>query len=1209
MPPKDSKFGDQAMLPIDAHVLRAIAPCANDPEVRRRQSDIIDAVGALLQQTLQRYDITSRMRVAHFLAQICHESDGFTTTEEYADGWAYEGRDDLGNTQQGDGPRYKGRGLLQLTGRSNYRTYGQALGVDLEGYPKRAADPALSLAIACEYWKRRDINADADNDNLEAVTVKINGGLNGLDSRRQYLNKAKAELARIEQLVRHGQEPDTRPVLALGARGDAVGRLQTMLRQRGFDIGVDQDFGAATELAVKAFQTGSGLKPDGIVASVTWNALEDRPIGPAGSPPAAVPAGPLRYWPLERGLEITSHFGPRGGEVHTGVDFGWPGGSANKPVYAIQGGTVIQAGQAQGYGGPDPAGWLVVDSEDTEGGGALEYGHIVREVGLGDHVRAGQRIAHINPDKAHNGWVDPHLHVSAWPYVFNQGGQAGKVDPESRWLVNPAYPSPGGSEAPSGPPAPDGSPASTLEFPLPQGFFYGPLEGPDNCVSGAYPGERAEWTAGLGRWQAALGLPVTRKWNDGKTPMAASVLQHQKGWKPNPSFGYGCISQREWDAVITQGWRLPAGWDRQPAHAPEEFPLPGHFFFGPLDGPDNSVSGEYPGEPVQWREALGRWQQALGLPVTQKWNDGKTPKAAELLQHQKQWLPTPGVGYGTIHKGEWDAVFKEGWRLPADWEQPAKSSAKAFPLPAGYVFGPIDGPDNCVSGEFPGEKPEWREGLGRWQKALGLPVTRKWNDGKTRQAAMTLQLEKQWQPTAGIGYGCIGKPEWNAVIKDGWQLPKGWDFGKVTVPLNASVLWALVVAGGKPRQREIIEQVGPVLQATLESYKINTFLRAAHFLAQICHESDQFTTTVEYADGWAYEGRDDLGNTQPGDGPRYKGRGLLQLTGRNNYRDYGKALGVDLESDPGRAADPVLSLKIACEYWKRNKINAMADRDDVVAVTRAINGGLNGLDQRKAYLGRAKAVLGQRGWGGFPVPGASAEAFGQPRDMGSLPRPDATDVNDPGSHWAPGFDPAVWRGSWNNPQLVDNPPGYCGCPGPERDAAWQNYLASFPADQRGYLPNPEAVGDRGLKLLGHAATELGTSYAWGGRGIKGPGPGTLVNDCGGAATYRDDQRIGFDCSGLVYHAAWQTIDSDIGTWTGAQVRSPILVDVPPGSPQRPGDLIYYGEGDAHHVGIYVAPGIILNAPQSGYPVQLDRRPNIAGYHPREGQIRARRLPC
>lgn len=136
-----------------------------------------------------------------------------------------------------------------------------------------------------------------------------------------------------------------------------------------------------------------------------------------------------RYWPLGQGRIITSPFGPRAGGFHAGVDFGRPGGSGWWPVYAVQSGTVIHAGAAAGYGGPDPAGWLVIDSTDDEGGGCLEYGHVVRRCALGDHIEAGQIIAIINPDTTTNGGVPPHLHLSDMPRGYEP---AAKQDPMAR---------------------------------------------------------------------------------------------------------------------------------------------------------------------------------------------------------------------------------------------------------------------------------------------------------------------------------------------------------------------------------------------------------------------------------------------------------------------------------------------------------------------------------------------------------------------------------------------------------------------------------------------------------------------------------------------------------------------------------------------------------------------------------------------------------
>ena len=124
----------------------------------------------------------------------------------------------------------------------------------------------------------------------------------------------------------------------------------------------------------------------------------------------------------------------------------------------------------------------------------------------------------------------------------------------------------------------------------------------------------------------------------------------------------------------------------------------------------------------------------------------------------------------------------------------------------------------------------------------------------------------------------------------------------------------------------------------------------AMFLAQMAHESGNFRYDEEI---WGptpaqkgYEGRSDLGNNQPGDGYKYRGRGYIQLTGRANYRQYGKLLGVDLENNPDLAKDPNIAARVAIEYWKRRVNRTAAQKGDVKTVTYNINGGYNGLADR-----------------------------------------------------------------------------------------------------------------------------------------------------------------------------------------------------------------------------------------------------------------------
>lgn len=147
------------------------------------------------------------------------------------------------------------------------------------------------------------------------------------------------------------------------------------------------------------------------------------------------------------------------------------------------------------------------------------------------------------------------------------------------------------------------------------------------------------------------------------------------------------------------------------------------------------------------------------------------------------------------------------------------------------------------------------------------------------------------------------------------------------------------------------------LNAAMAEFDINTPARQASFLAQIGHESGQLRYVQEIASGAAYEGRKDLGNTQPGDGIRYKGRGLIQITGRANYTAAMMGLDIDCIEHPELLELPVNACRSACWFWKTRSLNELADAGDQVKVTRRINGGTNGLADRLALFEVARKVL------------------------------------------------------------------------------------------------------------------------------------------------------------------------------------------------------------------------------------------------------------
>lgn len=142
------------------------------------------------------YELNTPLRYCAFLSQCAHETALFKYfyelgTEKYFE--KYEPGTKigkiLGNTKSGDGYRFRGRGDIMLTGRGNYTTYSKIINVDLLENPNKAAEPLLAAQIACEFWNRKKLSPLADEKNIAGITVRINGGYNGLANRELLYNK------------------------------------------------------------------------------------------------------------------------------------------------------------------------------------------------------------------------------------------------------------------------------------------------------------------------------------------------------------------------------------------------------------------------------------------------------------------------------------------------------------------------------------------------------------------------------------------------------------------------------------------------------------------------------------------------------------------------------------------------------------------------------------------------------------------------------------------------------------------------------------------------------------------------------------------------------------------------------------------------------------------------------------------------------------
>ena len=262
-------------------------------------------------ELLPKYGITNERRVAHFLSQCAHESGGFKRLEENlnysakalravfgryfgdapkADADEYARNPEMianrvyndeyrkykmGNTEEGDGWRFRGRGLIQLTGRDNYTRFGKSVGMTAEEAAEYVATPAGAIESACWFWETNNLNDIADTDDVKRMTKKINGGTIGLEDRMRRYGQAMDVLG-MEASQLEAEEDDVEAliddigVLRKGARGDGVKIMQEAL-----GIGADGVFGPGTERALKAWQSSNGLVADGIAGPATLEKLLD----------------------------------------------------------------------------------------------------------------------------------------------------------------------------------------------------------------------------------------------------------------------------------------------------------------------------------------------------------------------------------------------------------------------------------------------------------------------------------------------------------------------------------------------------------------------------------------------------------------------------------------------------------------------------------------------------------------------------------------------------------------------------------------------------------------------------------------------------------------------------------------------------------------------------------------------------------------------
>lgn len=176
----------------------------------------------------------------------------------------------------------------------------------------------------------------------------------------------------------------------------------------------------------------------------------------------------------------------------------------------------------------------------------------------------------------------------------------------------------------------------------------------------------------------------------------------------------------------------------------------------------------------------------------------------------------------------------------------------------------------------------------------------------------------------------------------------GWRSLRLVTGRDAQGRWIL----SEQRAKELARELG---QAMVD-HRITNRRRACAFIATLLHESGAWRYRAEIESGAAYEGRTDLGNTKSGDGIRFKGRGYIQITGRTNYAAVSTALGQDFVKNPAMLKEHKYAAESAAWWWEAHGCNRAADRGGIKAATKIVNGGYNGMADRRRYYARCLTV-------------------------------------------------------------------------------------------------------------------------------------------------------------------------------------------------------------------------------------------------------------